>query len=86
MSFTDTTIIIRGTVITITDITTDHTICVTDITTDHTISVMVTTHTLGFIALRPEPGSTSGSASDAAQAVRMMCLIRFSVLEAEGCK
>ncbi len=66
MSFTDTTIIIRGTVITI-----------TDITTDHTISVMVTTHTLGFITLRTEPGSTSGSASDAAQAVRMMCLIRI---------
>ncbi len=67
MTFTDTIIIIRGTVITI-----------MDIATDHTISVMVTTHTLGFITLRTEPGSTSGSVSDAAQAVRMMVVQIFS--------
>jgi hypothetical protein len=61
ITFTDTTFIIRGTVITI-----------MDITTDHTISVMVTAHTLGFITLRTEPGFTSGSASDAAHSLSMM--------------
>ena len=59
--FTDTIIIIRGTVIPI-----------TDLTTNHTITVMVTTLTLGFTSLPTEPGSISDLAFDAAQAVRMM--------------
>jgi hypothetical protein len=59
--FTDTIIIIRGTVIPI-----------TDLTTNHTITVMVTTLTLGFTSLPMEPGSISDLAFDAAQAVRMM--------------
>jgi hypothetical protein len=61
IGFTDTIIIIRGTVIPI-----------TDLTTNYTISVMVTTLTLGFTFLPTEPGSISDLAYDAAQGVRMM--------------
>jgi hypothetical protein len=46
--FTDTIIIIRGTAIPI-----------TDLTTNHTITVMVTTLTSGFTSLPMEPGSIS---------------------------
>jgi len=59
--FTDTIIIIRGTAIPI-----------TDLTTNHTITLMVTTLTSGFTSLPKEPGSISDLAFDAAQAVRMM--------------
>jgi hypothetical protein len=72
IGFTDTIIIIRGTVIPI-----------TDLTTNHTISVMVTTLTLGFTFLPTEPGSISDSAYDAAQTVRMMT-VRFFLLQAGG--
>ena len=63
---TDTIIIIRGTVIPI-----------TDLNTNHTIIVMVTTLTLGFTSLPMEPGSISDLAFDAAQAERMMVIQIF---------
>jgi hypothetical protein len=56
--FTDTIIIIRGTPIT-----------ATGITTNQTITVMATTLTLGFTFLPTEPESLLDSAFDAAQAV-----------------
>jgi hypothetical protein len=65
--FTDTIIIIRGTVIPI-----------TDLTTNHIITVMVTTLTLGFTSLPMGPGSISDLAFDAAQAVRMMVVQIFT--------
>jgi hypothetical protein len=72
IGFTDTIIIIRGTVIPI-----------TDLTTNHTISVMVTTLTLGFTFLPTEPASISDSAYDAAQAVRIMPAPDFSCCRQE---
>ena len=69
---TDIIIIIRGTVIPI-----------TDLTTNHIITVMVTTLTLGFTSLPTEPGSISDSAFDAAQAVRMMVAPDFSFCKQE---
>jgi hypothetical protein len=72
MGFTDTIIIIRGTVIPI-----------TDLTINHIITVMVTTLTLGFTSLPTEPGSISDSAFDAAQAVRMMVATGFSFCRQE---
>jgi len=61
MVFTDTLVTIQGSAITI-----------TDITTSHSMPVMVPTLTPGFANLHMETGSISGSAFDAAQAVRMM--------------
>ncbi|UCG20591.1 MAG: hypothetical protein JSU80_12860 [Deltaproteobacteria bacterium] len=61
IGFTDTIVTMRGPVVTI-----------TDITTNHTITVMVTTLTLGFTSLPTEAEFISGSAFDTALSVRIM--------------
>ncbi len=69
---TDTSIIIRASVITI-----------TDMTIDKTISVIVTTLILGFTSLPTEQESRLDSAFDAAQAVRIMPAPDFSFCRQE---
>jgi hypothetical protein len=69
---TDTSIIIRASVITI-----------TDMTINHAISVIVTTLILGFTSLPTEQESRLDSAFDAAQAARIMPAPDFSFCRQE---
>ena len=61
--FTDTIATMRGTVVTVADITTNQTA---------TVTLAVTTLTLGYTSLPTEAEYTSGSAFDAAPSVRIM--------------
>ena len=71
-SLTDTSITIRASVITI-----------TDMAINHAISVIVTTLILGFTSLPMEQESRSDLAFDAAQAVRIMVAPDFSFCRQE---